>query len=393
MGDLADDDRHHGMGIVVEYAGFKGKAQWLAPNPFKWNYAHFGNPGQAAPPMMRLLLARLGPETHWLLRVNVHLISDGQSWHIFFRELGRVYQDLLLGREPLLPDLATVGYPDFALWQRREFSPVRTVPADTLDWWARRISEVPNAAPVPFHDIVNAGLPRWHKLRKMFRRASHTPEPNDGMFWWGLRPETSARVNRLQSDEGATFYHVRLAAFAAFVGHLRGISRVVLGSPGTFRNRVEWQHVMGDFANFMTVILAVDSAATFREAVRATQRQVTETLLHASVPFEFLTSALRERGAILPNIDVSFYCNDHTAPVQAGELQIRHDRRVVSTMPWAFSLYMDRHNEERLCLAMFDAERYQREAVRLWIARFERFLESASRTPDAKLAKLVHASR
>jgi FtsP/CotA-like multicopper oxidase with cupredoxin domain len=50
MGDLADDDRHHGMGIVVEYAGFKGKAQWLAPKPFKWNYAHFGNPGQATPP-------------------------------------------------------------------------------------------------------------------------------------------------------------------------------------------------------------------------------------------------------------------------------------------------------------------------------------------------------
>ncbi len=47
MGDLADDDRHHGMGIIVEYAGTKGKPQWLAPAPFKWNYAHFGNP--AAP--------------------------------------------------------------------------------------------------------------------------------------------------------------------------------------------------------------------------------------------------------------------------------------------------------------------------------------------------------
>ena len=43
MGDLSDDDRKHGMGIVVEYAGYKGKAQWIAPKPFKWNYAHFGN--------------------------------------------------------------------------------------------------------------------------------------------------------------------------------------------------------------------------------------------------------------------------------------------------------------------------------------------------------------
>jgi FtsP/CotA-like multicopper oxidase with cupredoxin domain len=44
MGDLADDDRHHGMGIVVEYAGAKSKPQWLPPKPFKWNYARFGNP-------------------------------------------------------------------------------------------------------------------------------------------------------------------------------------------------------------------------------------------------------------------------------------------------------------------------------------------------------------
>jgi len=43
MGDLSDDDRKHGMGIVVEYAGYKGKPQWIAPaKPVKWNYAHFG---------------------------------------------------------------------------------------------------------------------------------------------------------------------------------------------------------------------------------------------------------------------------------------------------------------------------------------------------------------
>jgi len=48
MGDLADDDRHHGMGIVVEYAGYKGKPQWLPPKPFKWNYAHFGNPSPSS---------------------------------------------------------------------------------------------------------------------------------------------------------------------------------------------------------------------------------------------------------------------------------------------------------------------------------------------------------
>ena len=48
MGDLADDDRHHGMGIVVEYAGRQSKPLWIAPPHYKWNYTHFGNL-QAAP--------------------------------------------------------------------------------------------------------------------------------------------------------------------------------------------------------------------------------------------------------------------------------------------------------------------------------------------------------
>src|SRR3984957_5597519 len=50
MGDLADDDRGHGMGIVVEYAGHTGKPLWAAPKPFKWDYTLFGRNAGAAPP-------------------------------------------------------------------------------------------------------------------------------------------------------------------------------------------------------------------------------------------------------------------------------------------------------------------------------------------------------
>jgi FtsP/CotA-like multicopper oxidase with cupredoxin domain len=48
LGDLADDDRHHGMGIVVEYAGSKGKAQWVAPSRSRWDYARFAKAGETA---------------------------------------------------------------------------------------------------------------------------------------------------------------------------------------------------------------------------------------------------------------------------------------------------------------------------------------------------------
>jgi FtsP/CotA-like multicopper oxidase with cupredoxin domain len=49
LGDLDDDDRGHGMGIVVEYSGRTGKAQWLAPPAFKWNYSRFAKTTANAP--------------------------------------------------------------------------------------------------------------------------------------------------------------------------------------------------------------------------------------------------------------------------------------------------------------------------------------------------------
>jgi FtsP/CotA-like multicopper oxidase with cupredoxin domain len=48
LGDTDDDDRHHGMGIVVEYAGRTGKAEWIAPPRSRWNYAHFAKPAAPA---------------------------------------------------------------------------------------------------------------------------------------------------------------------------------------------------------------------------------------------------------------------------------------------------------------------------------------------------------
>jgi FtsP/CotA-like multicopper oxidase with cupredoxin domain len=47
MGDLDDDDRRHGMGVVVEYAGQKGQPQWTRPKPFRWDYTRFGKANTA----------------------------------------------------------------------------------------------------------------------------------------------------------------------------------------------------------------------------------------------------------------------------------------------------------------------------------------------------------
>nr|AUN36766.1 multicopper oxidase [uncultured bacterium] len=48
LGDLSDDDRRHGMGIVIEYAGRTGRAQWIVPPASRWNYSYFAKVGASA---------------------------------------------------------------------------------------------------------------------------------------------------------------------------------------------------------------------------------------------------------------------------------------------------------------------------------------------------------
>lgn len=48
LGDVSDDDRGRGLGVVVEYAGRSGDPQWLAPPEFRWDYRLFAPPRPAA---------------------------------------------------------------------------------------------------------------------------------------------------------------------------------------------------------------------------------------------------------------------------------------------------------------------------------------------------------
>jgi FtsP/CotA-like multicopper oxidase with cupredoxin domain len=50
LGDLTDEDRSRGMGIVVEYAGRTGEPQWQKPQPSRWDYRQFGKPDATASP-------------------------------------------------------------------------------------------------------------------------------------------------------------------------------------------------------------------------------------------------------------------------------------------------------------------------------------------------------
>ena len=67
--------------------------------------------------MFRASVFRLGEQEHVLVLVMHHIVTDGWSLGVLFRELGVLYEAYSKGEpSPLAP--LPIQYADFAVWQR-----------------------------------------------------------------------------------------------------------------------------------------------------------------------------------------------------------------------------------------------------------------------------------
>src|SRR5213592_2152195 len=86
-------------------------------------------------PLLRARLLRItGAEHLFVLNVH-HIIFDGWSLTVFFRELASIYERLRAGKPADLPELP-IQYADFAVWQQGR---LKLLERD-LAWWKRHLS-------------------------------------------------------------------------------------------------------------------------------------------------------------------------------------------------------------------------------------------------------------
>ena len=87
-------------------------------------------------PLMRAKILRLGDEEYVVLLNFHHIVCDGSSLAVFYRELAAVYESLGGGSETALPRLP-VQYADFALWQHQAFQQGRF--QRQAEYWRRQL--------------------------------------------------------------------------------------------------------------------------------------------------------------------------------------------------------------------------------------------------------------
>jgi hypothetical protein len=156
----------------------------------------------SAGPLFRAALLRLGAEDHVLLLSMHHIVSDGWSMGVLFRELSALYAAYREGRESPLPELA-VQYADYAVWQREQLE--GEVLDRQLTYWRKRLSGAPELLELP------TDHPR--PPVQTYRGATVPVE---------LSPELLERLQALGRSEGATLYMTLLGAFQVLLSKYGG---------------------------------------------------------------------------------------------------------------------------------------------------------------------------
>ncbi|HEU4562947.1 MAG TPA: amino acid adenylation domain-containing protein, partial [Longimicrobium sp.] len=325
----------------------------------------------SAGPLFRAALLRLGAEDHVLLLSMHHVVSDGWSMGVLFRELSALYEAYRDGRESPLAELP-VQYADYAVWQREQLA--GEVLDRQLAYWKERLAGAPELLELP------TDHPR--PPVQTYRGATVPVE---------LSPELLERLQALGRGEGATLYMTLLGAFQLLLGRYAGSEDVVVGSPIAGRTRGEVEALIGFFVN--TLVLRADLAGnpTFREVLRQVREATLGAYEHQEVPFEKLVAELQPERSLShsPLFQVMFILqNADTGGGALAELEVSGVGAAMEIARFDLSLTLSTTLQGVRGGLNYNADLFERGTVERMLGHLARVLEQVAANVDVRLSRL-----
>ena len=321
--------------------------------------------------LLRALLVRLEPQEHVLLITMHHIVSDGWSLGIFFRELAAFYESFTAGEGPTLPELP-IQYADFALWEQDTFR--NATPEKSLAYWKGQLRD----------DLPALELPtdRARPAAPTSRGATETRQ---------FPPTLARALQELSRQEGATLFMTLLAAFQTLLHRYTGQGDIAVGSVVAGRNHLDLEKLIGFFVN--TLVFRGDLAGdpTFRELLRRARETALGAFAHQELPFEKLVEELHPERSLRRNpfFQVMFvWQNAAVAPARLSGLKLQPRDVDGGTAKFDLTLSMMETPQGLRAALEYNLDLFDRDTAARMLGHFQMLLEGIAAVPDQKLSKL-----
>jgi amino acid adenylation domain-containing protein len=316
-------------------------------------------------PLLRAILVRLGEREHQLLLTLHHIISDGWSMGVLYRELSILYDAFCRGEGSPLPEL-TQQYADFTLWQRAWLQ--GEILESQVSYWKQQLEGAPAILSLPKDRPASAA--------QSSRAARHSLE---------LSEELAEGLIRLSRREGATLYMTLLAAFQTLLHRHTGQEDIVVGSPIANRNRSEIEELIGFFVNTLVLRSKFSGAPTFKELLTQVKELALGAYAHQDLPFEKLVEEIHPQRSLhhTPLFQVLFnMINPEDAQIELRGLTV--ERMVSSSGESKFdmTLYV-RQQDNRISLSLvYRVELFDDRRMIGFLQQYRHLLEQIAAAPE-----------
>jgi amino acid adenylation domain-containing protein len=229
-------------------------------------------------PLIRATLLQQDPESHLLLITMHHIIIDGWSMGVFFKELEALYPAFIQGKPSPLQEL-TIQYADFALWQREWLT--KEVQDKQLEYWKQQLAGAPPLLELP------TDYPR--PPEQTFAGAS---------VEFHIDADLTSQLVTLSQKSGVTLFMTLLTAFAVVLHRYSGQDDICIGSPFANRNRREIDTLIGFFVNTLVLRTQWSGNPSFSQLLEKVRSVVWDAHAHQDIPFEQVVEALKPERSL-----------------------------------------------------------------------------------------------
>jgi amino acid adenylation domain-containing protein len=323
-------------------------------------------------PLFRAQLLRLSAEYHVLQLTMHHIISDGWSIPVLYRDLGALYEANCAGCPHSLPPLA-IQYADFSVWQRARLS--GSVLSRQLDYWQQKLEGI-SELQLPT-DRSRPALPTYVGARETL----------------SLSAELSAALRSLSQREGATLYMVLLAAFNVLLHRYTRQDDLVVGSPIANRTRSELEELIGVFVNSLVMRTDISGDPSFLELLARVRRVAMDAYAHQDLPFERLVEEVDPQRDLSRNplFQVMFAMQNapgNAIPRMGTSLTIGNFQIKTDTTRFDLEVHVWEAAEHLRVDFIYSTDLFEALTIRRMLGHYERVLSGVVADSECRLSEL-----
>ncbi|HEX8390771.1 MAG TPA: amino acid adenylation domain-containing protein, partial [Longimicrobium sp.] len=322
-------------------------------------------------PLLRARLLRLAGDDHVLLLCMHHVVTDGWSMGVFYRELSALYTAYAAGAEPALAPLP-LQYAEYAAEQRGRLTAAAM--DRELAWWRERLAGAPALLELP------TDHPR--PAAQSYRGAREAVE---------VPAEVTERLQALARAEGASLYMVVLAAFQVLLGRYADTDDVVVGSPIAGRTRPEVEGLIGFFVNTLVLRTDLSGDPGFRELLRRVRAATLGAYAHQEVPFERLVAEVQPERSLghAPLFQALLTLDEAGAETEAlPGLTVSRVKLETGTAKFDLALALAQNGNGLSGELVYASDLFGAATIRRMAAHLGRVLEQVAADADVRLSGL-----